>query len=154
MRKEPAMKNDKLAYAYELYIAAPAAEVWKGLVDAQATQQYMYGTRLEGTLKQGMPYAYLGDGGFRMVDGRILEIEPERRLVMTWSAHWDEAVTKDSPSRVAYELTPLDGATTKLSLVHDGFQGETATYQSSGSWPLMLSSLKSLLETGKPIAVK
>ena len=149
------MNNGKIEYSYELYIAAPAEKVWKGLIDAEATKQYVYGTRLRSTLKKGAPYAYLADGDFTVVDGRILEIEPARRLVMTWSAHWDEAVAKDPPSRVTYQLTSVDPTTTKLSLVHDDFAGETATYTGSvASWPLMLSSLKSLLETGRPIAVK
>jgi uncharacterized protein YndB with AHSA1/START domain len=92
---------------------------------------------------------------FKVVEGRILEIEPERRLVMTCAAHWDDTVTKDPASRVTYELTPIDPTTTKLRLVHDNFAGETATFKGSvTSWPLMLSSLKSLLETGKPVAAK
>lgn len=59
------------------------------------------------------------------------------------------AVSKDAPSRVTYQLTPINATTTKLNLVHDDFAGETATYTGSvASWPLLLSSLKSLLETG------
>ncbi|HKW41963.1 MAG TPA: SRPBCC domain-containing protein [Gemmatimonadales bacterium] len=149
------MNNGKIEFAYELYIAAPAEQVWKGLIDAAATKQYVYGTRLQSSLKRGAPYAYLADGDFRVVDGRIIEIEPAQRLVMTWSAHWDDAVAQDPPSRVTYQLTAIDPTTTKLCLVHDDFASETATYTGSvASWPLMLSSLKSLLETGKAIAVK
>ncbi len=147
------MKDGKIEYSYELYIAAPPEKVWKGLIDGELTKRYVYGTRLQSSLKQGAPYAYLGDGDFKVVDGRILEIEPGKRLVMTWSAHWDEAVSKDAPSRVTYQLTPVDPTTTKLSLLHDDFADTTATYHGSvAGWPLMLSSLKSLLETGKPIA--
>lgn len=149
------MNNGKIEYSYELYIAAPPEKVWKGLIDGELTKQYVYGTRILSTLKQGAPYAYLGDGDFTVVDGRILEIEPAKRLVMTWSAHWDEAVSKDAPSRVTYQLTAVNPTTTKLNLVHDDFAAETATYTGSvASWPLMLSSLKSLLETGKPIAAE
>lgn len=149
------MNNGRTEYSYELYIASPAQQVWKGLIDGEMTKRYVYGTRLQTTLTKGAPYAYLGDGDFTMVDGRILDVEPEKRLVMTWSAHWDESVSKDPPSRVTYQLTAIDPTTTKLHLVHDGFAGETATYTGSiASWPLMLSSLKSLLETGKPIAVR
>src|SRR2546425_11083139 len=66
---------------------------------------------------------------WKVVEGRILEIEPARRLVMTCAAHWDEAVTRDPASRVTYELTPIDPTTTKLRLVHDDFAGQTATYK-------------------------
>lgn len=108
------MNNGTIEYSYELYIAVSPEKVWKGLIDAETTKEYVYGT---------------------------------------WSAHWDEAVSKDAPSRVTYQLTPINATTTRLNLVHDDFAGETATYTGSvAGWPLMLSSLKSLLETGKPIA--
>jgi len=102
--------------------------------------------------KKGEAYAFLADGNFRAVDGEILDIDPEKRLVISWSAHWDEASGKDKPSRVTYELSSPTPGTTKLQLRHDDFAGETATYKSSvGSWPMMMSSLKSLIETGKPL---
>jgi uncharacterized protein YndB with AHSA1/START domain len=143
----------KLEYTYDIYIGAPIGRVWKGLVDGEMTKHYVYGTRLDSTLQNGAPYAYVGDGDFKVVDGEILEIQPEQKLVMTWKAHWDEAASKDAASRVAYELTPAGSTTTRLRVVHDGFDGPTATYTGAvEGWPLMLSSLKSLLETGKALA--
>jgi uncharacterized protein YndB with AHSA1/START domain len=147
-------KNGKLTYSYELYIAAPAARVWQGLFQRDVPLPHMYGTRLSGPLTKGTPYAYLGEGDYKVVDGKVLDVEPGTRLVMTWAAHWDEAASADRPSRVAFELSPVDAGTTRLSLVHDDFDGKTPTYEGSvSSWPRMLSSLKSLIETGKPIAV-
>jgi uncharacterized protein YndB with AHSA1/START domain len=143
----------QLEFRYDIYIGAPAGKVWKGIVDGDMTKLYVYGTRFECKLKKGASYAYVGDGDFKAVDGEILEVEPEKRLVMTWSAHWDEAVAKDRPSRVSYELSAAGPSTTKLRLVHDDFDGPTATYTGSvESWALMMSSLKSLVETGKPLA--
>jgi uncharacterized protein YndB with AHSA1/START domain len=145
----------KLEYTYDIYIGAPLGKVWKGIVDGEMTKHYVYGTRLESKLKKGAPYAYVGDGDFKVVDGEILEVEPEKRLVMTWRAHWDDSVAGDRASRVSYELAPAGPSTTKLRLVHDDFDGETATYTGSvEGWPLMLSSLKSLLETGTALATK
>jgi uncharacterized protein YndB with AHSA1/START domain len=119
------------------------------------TKHYVYGTRLESKLKKGASYAYVGNGNFKVVDGEILEIEPQKRLVMSWKAHWDDSVAKDRPSRVSYELIASGLSTTKLHLVHDDFDNQTATYAGSvEGWPLMMSSLKSLLETGKPLATK
>jgi uncharacterized protein YndB with AHSA1/START domain len=144
-----------LDYTYEIYIAAPASKVWQGIVDGNLTRQYVFGTRLETKLKKGSPYAYLGEGDFKAVDGEILEVESGKRLAMTWSAHWSESVTNDPPSRVTYELSPAGASQTKLRVVHDGFDGATATYnESAAGWPLMLSSLKSLLETGKPLEMQ
>jgi uncharacterized protein YndB with AHSA1/START domain len=144
--------SKNLAYTYDIYIGAPIDKVWKGLVDGDITKQYVYGTRFDGKLKKGASYAYVGDGDFKVVDGEILDVEPQKKLVMSWKAHWDDAVAKDPPSRVSYELSAA-GSSTKLRVVHDDFDRQTATYTGSvEGWPLMLSSLKSILETGKPLA--
>jgi uncharacterized protein YndB with AHSA1/START domain len=144
-----------VAYAYDVYIGAPVEKVWEGLIDGEMTKHYVYGTRLESKLKKGAPYAYVGDGGFKVVDGEILEIEPEKRLVMSWKAHWDNSVAKDRASRVTYELSIAGPSATKLHIVHDDFDGPTATYKGSvEGWPLMMSSLKTILETGKPLETK
>jgi uncharacterized protein YndB with AHSA1/START domain len=146
---------EKLVYTYDIYVGAPVDQVWKGIVDGEMTKHYVYGTRLDSTMKRGAPYAYVADGGFTVVDGEILDIESAKRLVMSWKAHWDESVSKDRPSRVTYELSMVGPSTTKLHIVHDDFDGPTATYTGSiEGWPLMMSSLKSLLETGKPLATK
>lgn len=153
MRK--AMTNGKPLYAYELYIAASADDVWKVLFAPGVIQPHFYGTRLSGSLAKGTPYAYVGEGDFKVVDGRVLEVVPGRRMVMTWSAHWDDAVAQDRPSRVTYELEPVNPSVTKLHLVHDDFDSETATYVgSTTSWPMILSSLKSCVETGAAFALK
>ena len=74
---------------------------------------------------------------------------------MSWKAHWDGSVAKDRASRVSYELFAAGPSTTRLHLVHDDFDGPTATYSGSvDGWPLMMSSLKTLIETGKPLATK
>lgn len=143
----------KPIYNYEIYIGAPVGRVWQALTDGDLTKQYVYGTRFEGKLRKGALYAYLGDGGVKVVDGEILDVEPEKRLVMSWQAHWDESTKGDRASRVSYELAATGPKTTKLRLVHDDFDSaETATYKGSiEGWPLMLSSLKTLLESGKPL---
>jgi uncharacterized protein YndB with AHSA1/START domain len=144
--------SDAPPYSYEVYIAAPAAQVWRALVDGDMTRKYLYGTRLRSMLKPGTRYAYVGEGDFEALTGEILEIEPERRLVMSWEARWDVEVSRDRPSRVAYELAPVGPRTTRLSVRHDQFEGRTPTYMSSvEAWPLLMSSLKSLVETGRPL---
>ncbi len=148
------MKKQPLQYSYEVYIAAPVAKVWNGLVDPELTQHYVYGTRFDGNLRKGAAFAYVGDGGFKVVDGTILDVVPERHLEMTWSAHWDEATAADRASRVRYELAAAGPSTTHLKVIHDDFDEESATYQGSvQGWPVMLSGLKTLLETGKPLSM-
>lgn len=140
---------DKPACSYDIYIGAPVSKVWQALIDGELTKHYVYGTKFESKLKKGAIYAYLGEGGFHVVDGVILEVDANKKLVMTWSAHYDSSVAGDRPSRVSYELTAVKPEVTRLHLVHDDFDGPTATYSGSiEGWPLILSSLKSLLETG------
>ena len=148
-------KNGKLRYDYEIFIGAPTAKVWRALADGEMTQHYAFGTRFEGKLAKGAPYAFLGPDSAKSVEGEILDVMPEKKLVLSWSAHWDAAVDRDPPSRVTYELEPTGSTTTRLRVTHDSFDGETATYTSSvNSWPLMLSSLKTLLESGKPLSAE
>jgi uncharacterized protein YndB with AHSA1/START domain len=147
--------NRKPSYCYEIYIACAPGKVWQGLIDGELTQKYVYGTRFESKLEKGAPYAYLGDGGFKVVDGEILDVDPEKKLAMTWQAHWGDAGKNDRASRVTWQISSAGPSVTKLRLVHDDFDAETATYKESiEGWPLMLSSLKSLLESGKPLEVK
>src|SRR5450755_1865810 len=146
------MKKDKIQFSYEAYIAAPVEKVWKALVDGDLTKQYVYGTRFEGKLVKGAPFAFLGDGDFKVIDGKILDVSPEKALSMTWTANYDEASAKDRASRVTYELTATTPMATKLRVVHDDFDDETATYRGSVErWPLSVSGPKTLVETGKPL---
>jgi uncharacterized protein YndB with AHSA1/START domain len=148
-----ATRNGKPAITYETYVGAPASKVWRGLVDGELTKQYVYGTRFNGELKPGAPYAYLGEGDWKVVEGKLLDVKAHERLAMTWRAQWDEAVKDDRPSRVTYELVPTGPDVTRLRVVHDDFDAETATYRGSvDAWPMMLSSLKTLLECGRALA--
>lgn len=149
------VKRSQPGYSYEIYIGVDSERVWQGLVDEALTRQYVYGTRFHSTLEKGAPYAYLGEQDFSVVDGEILDAQPGRRLAMTWNAHWDDAVNADPPSRVTFEIQALGPAATRLQVVHDGFASPEAEERASlDGWVRMLSSLKSLLESGKPLSVE
>ena len=73
---------------------------------------------------------------------------------MTFDARWDDEVAPDPPSRVTWEIEPAGDGLSKLTVVHDGFDGETNTFrQAAGGMPYILSGLKTLLETGEPLQV-
>ena len=87
------------------------------------------------------------------IEGKIVEIDPPRRLVQTFSCPAKEDTRNDRASRVTWTIELL-GDVCKLTLVHDDFDGETATFKSVGpGWNPVLSGLKTLLETGKPLAL-
>jgi uncharacterized protein YndB with AHSA1/START domain len=83
------------------------------------------------------------------VEGEVLEIDPPRRLVQSFSAHWDAAMEQEEPSRVTWEIEP-QGESCRLRVTHEGLTA-AATAQVSGGWPQILSGLKTLIETGEPL---
>jgi uncharacterized protein YndB with AHSA1/START domain/DNA-binding transcriptional ArsR family regulator len=139
-------------FVHEVYIRTSAERLWQALTDPAMTERYYYGGRVSCAAWQaGERYAYLGADDVELIVGEVVDADPPRRLVMTFSAQWDPALAADRPSRLAFEITPM-GATCKLRVVHDSFDAETATYRDvRGGWPWIVSGLKSLLETGEPL---
>lgn len=129
----------------------PAERVWNALTDPAVTERYFYGSRVQSRFEKGDAIDYSA-GGMKVVEGRITAIEPGKKLVVSQRALWDESVAKDPASQVSWELAKLGPSTTKLTLVHDGLDAKSATcVQSNDGWPVILSGLKTLLETGKPL---
>jgi len=140
--------TEKPVQVYQIFIKAPPERVWQGLTLPEFTQRYFHGSAFETDWRPGSTYRSMA-GDVVMVEGRVLEYDPPRRLVYTWRALWDPEVTKDKESRVTCELEDAGGGMTRLTLVHDEFEGETETYkQTAGGWMWVLSNLKTLLETG------
>jgi uncharacterized protein YndB with AHSA1/START domain len=147
------MPKSKIELTYEMYLAAPAEKVWKALVEGEQTQRYFYGTRLHSSLEPGSPLSYLA-GETRMVEGRVLEIERGKKLVCEQRSLWDEKVARDPATTVRWEILPLGPEVSRLTLSHHDFSGETETYrQSAQGWPVILSSLKTWVETGRTLAL-
>ncbi len=97
------------------------------------------------------PYALRAGDGTAAIEGTITEAEPFRRLVTTFQARFAPGTAEEPPSRVTWEITPL-GDVCRLSLVHDDLHGSPQTYAATaGGWPVLISSLKSLIETGDPL---
>jgi uncharacterized protein YndB with AHSA1/START domain len=105
----------------------------------------------EGQAKAGSDYRYVTPDGRIFVQGKILEAIAPQKLVATFKAEWMPGMENDAPSRVTYEILQ-QGDCCRLTLTHDLFEGETATYRNTGGgWPGIISGLKTLLETGKPL---
>ena len=84
--------------------------------------------------------------------GEVVAADRPHRLECTFDARWDDEVAPDAPTRIVWELEPAGDGVTRLTVVHDGFPSETATYrQVGGGMPFILSGLKTLLETGEPL---
>jgi uncharacterized protein YndB with AHSA1/START domain/DNA-binding transcriptional ArsR family regulator len=140
-------------HVYEVYIRTTPERLWRAITDPADTQLYYYGTRVQSDWKPGSRLAYL-EGDTATLECKIIEIEPARRLVHTFTAVYDPELAAERPSRVSWVIEKM-GDACKLTLIHDDFDGETRTYHEVASgWAEILSGLKTLVETGKPLHVE
>jgi uncharacterized protein YndB with AHSA1/START domain/DNA-binding transcriptional ArsR family regulator len=137
---------------YQIIIKAPPERVWEAITTPEFTTRYYYGSALATDLSVGSPFTYHMSDGAPIVEGVVLASEPPRRLVHTYHSLWPP-MDEDAPTRVTWELEAMPGGVTKVTVVHEDFQGETATYNGlqSGGWAWILSNMKTLLETGEPM---
>ena len=136
---------------YQVFIKAPAERVWDAITKPEFTARYYYGTIIKTNLAVGSSFTYFGpDGSSPMIEGKVLESDPPRRLVHTYRSLWGP-LAKDAPTRVTWEVHALQSGVTKLTVIHDEFESETATFKglATGGWNWILSNLKTLLETGE-----
>jgi uncharacterized protein YndB with AHSA1/START domain/DNA-binding transcriptional ArsR family regulator len=140
-------------HVYEVYIKTTPERLWKAITDPADTQLYYYDSKVQSDWKPGSRLAYVHDDHVSL-ECRILEIDPPRRLVHSFSAVFDPETAADRPSRVTWTIEQL-GETCRLTLVHDDFDGETRTYHEvEHGWAEILSGLKTLLETGQRLHVQ
>lgn len=136
-------------FVYLTYIATTPAKVWKALTDGELTRQYWKHSN-ESDWKPGSKWKHVADDGKGTVKlvGQVVEVVPSRRLVLTWGDVADAADTSRH-SRVAMDIEAV-GSMVRLTVTHDELDPETAR-KVAGGWPRVLSSLKSLLETGRAL---
>lgn len=139
-----------LQHVHVVHIRTTPEKLWAALTRPEFTRQYYYGTDVVTDWRVGSKLQYLRsrDGKTEAVlTGEVLEFTPPRRLVHTFSF----PSTGDEPTKVTYELEPV-GEMVKLTMTHEGFAGETKTYQMiTTGWTPLFDGLKSLLETGKAL---
>ena len=139
---------------YSVFIRATAEQVWDAITKPEFTQKYFYGSRIESTFEPGAPYLGLaGDRSATLVDGEVLEASPPSKLVTTWRALYDPETAKEPHSRVSWEIQPAGEGIVQLTVVHDELEAAPRTAENvAGGWSYVLSGLKTLLETGAPLA--
>ena len=138
-------------FIYVIYIASTPENVWKALLDGEMTRQYWDRENVS-DWKPGSKWEHRRLDEARTVDlvGQVLESNPPQRLVLTWAAPAD-AADKSKQTRVALDIEKV-GDMVRLTVTHDQFTPGTDTLRKiSNGWPRVLSSLKSLLETGRAL---
>lgn len=144
------MSNEK--FVYVTYIATTPEKAWQALLDGEMTRQYWEHDNVS-DWQPGSSWEHRRLDAARTVDlvGKVVESVPPRRLVLTWAEPLADAADKASHSRVAIDIEPV-GKMVRLTVTHDELTaGSNMLKGISNGWPRVLSSLKSLLETGQPL---
>ena len=135
---------------YQVFIKASAEEIWEAITKPEFTERYFHGARIRATADG---YRSLGPDDAVWGDAAVTEYDPPRRLVHGWRSLYDPELAAEEESRVTWEIEPQDGGYCQLTVVHDQLEGapKTAESVSGAGWMMVLSGLKTLLETGKPL---
>jgi uncharacterized protein YndB with AHSA1/START domain len=140
------LEGETMEKVYEIYIKTTPEKLWHAITDSGMRAKYNFGAIFTSTWKKSSRLEVTG-GGQMIGEGENLEVDPPRRLVQTFRALWDEEVKREPESRVTWEITPV-GDSCKLVVIHDRLR-DGASAQLYGGWPMVLSGLKTLLETGE-----
>jgi len=136
---------------YQVFIKATPEEIWEAITKPEFTEKYFYGAHIETTPQKRRATSPDGDS---WGEDTVLEFDPPRRLVHTWQSKYDAELAAEEPSRVTWEIEQQEGNSSLLTVVHDQLEGapKTAASVAGVGWMRVLSGLKTLLETGEPLA--
>jgi uncharacterized protein YndB with AHSA1/START domain len=139
-------------FIYVTYIETTPEKLWEALTSSDFTKRYWWDTRVVSDWKVGSPFSLVLNG--RTTDvGEVLEAERPRRLSYTFRHILNEAARNERPSRVTFVLEP-HGKLVKLTLTHEDFAEDSVVIDGiSKGWPAIMSSLKSLLESGEALVI-
>jgi uncharacterized protein YndB with AHSA1/START domain len=138
-------------FVYVTYIRTTPKKLWQALCDPEFTRQYWVGTWQDCDWKPGASWRIMIPDGRVADSGKVVEIEPERRLVLSWRNEFMPELREEGYSRLTYELEQV-GESVKLTVIHEMDKPQSKFIDAvSNGWPHILSSLKSLLETGESL---
>jgi len=145
------MTEIQTTQVYQVFIQATPEQIWEAITNPDFTEKYFYGARIE--LKDSRRISH-GPGGVLWGDEAVVEIDPPRRLVHKWRSQYDAELAAEEPSRVTWEIEPQEDGLCLLTVVHDQLEGapKTAASVVGPGWMRVLSGIKTLLETGKPLS--
>ncbi|HEX4573732.1 MAG TPA: metalloregulator ArsR/SmtB family transcription factor [Gemmatimonadales bacterium] len=137
---------------FEIYIKTTPERLWQAITDSAMRAKYSFGIGVKSTWKRGSPYQGVATAGTigpsaTICEGENLEVDPPRRLVQSFRALWSDDVKREGTSRVTWQIEPV-GDSCRLTVIHDQLR-DGAHDEVYGGWPMILSGLKTLLETGE-----
>jgi uncharacterized protein YndB with AHSA1/START domain len=140
---------------YTIYIASTPEKVWEALTSAEFSRKYFFGNTVELEPRVGGAYVVRTPDGALHISGEVVDYDPPRKLTVTFNVNWPELIEKLGPTLVTYEIEQAGEAVRlTMSEAHDRPLSDDILSGGRQGWPAILSSLKSLLETGTPLTVK
>ena len=141
------LEDRSMEKVFEIYIKTTPERLWEAITSSEMREKYTFGVGVETDWTNGSSYrAAHAASGIPISEGENLEVDPPRRLVQSFHALWGEDVAAEGTSRVTWEIEPV-GDSCRLLVTHDQLR-EGVNDQIYGGWPMILSGLKTLLETG------
>ena len=135
---------------FEIYIKTTPERLWEAITDAEMRAKYSFGVGTRSDWAPGSCYEAVHRGaGLTIAEGENLEVDPPRRLVQSFNALWSDDVKDEGTSRVTWEIEQVEDSC-RLTVTHDELR-EGANAELYGGWPMILSGLKTLLETGEEL---
>jgi uncharacterized protein YndB with AHSA1/START domain len=132
---------------FEIYIKTTPDRLWEAITNSDIRAKYNFGAGVKGDWTPGSGLEMSHPKGGLLGEGEVLEVDPPRRLVHTMTALWSDDVKNEGATRVTWEIEPV-GDSCRLILTHDQLR-EGANAELYGGWPMILSGLKTWLETGE-----
>jgi uncharacterized protein YndB with AHSA1/START domain len=144
------LEEDGMEKVFEIYIRTTPERLWEAITDPEMRAKYNFGVGVTSDWSPGSRYqANHAGAGIEISEGENLEVDPPRRLVQSFTALWSDDVKAEGTSRVTWEIEPV-GTSCRLTVTHDQLR-EGANDELYGGWPMILSGLKTLLETGEKL---
>ena len=140
---------------YTIYISSTPEKVWDALTSAEFSKTYFFGNSVEVEQRVGGAYIVRTPDGSLHISGEVMECDPLRKLSFTFNVNWPALIEKLGPTLVTYEIEQAgDAVKLTMSESHDRPLSDDILSGGRQGWPAILSGLKSVLETCKPLVVK
>jgi DNA-binding transcriptional ArsR family regulator len=135
---------------FEIYIRTTPERLWQAITDPAIRARYQFGAQVTSDWTAGSSYTVTHEPAARsLIEGENLEVDPPRRLVQSYQAVWDDDIAAEGTSRVTWQIEPV-GDSCRLTVTHDQLSADADPHL-YGGWPMILSGLKTWLETGQEL---
>ncbi len=141
-------------HVYSIIISTTPDELWRAITDGAMTARYYYGTRVASDWQPGSDLSYTYPDGTIAADGQVLEVDPPHRLAMRFHPRWDPEIEAEGAVRMVWQVEPAGEGACRLTVTSEGYAAGSKTGRDfAGGIVFIVSALKTLLETGEPLAV-